>query len=209
MRSRRGPLAAGSLALGLALGLTFGLNASVPASHAQRGPILAAPAGLAPGDWVFRGGTSSDSRWIRALSDSAFSHVGIVVQTQPHILIAHATTDDDPANRDRVILSHWEAFASAALADRLAVARPRFMNADQRKASAGHVAARVGERFSLTDRASAPLYCTTLLVDAVQTQTDFNPGWQQLDLPVLGGEYLFPKALAEADLHWLSSTHPQ
>lgn len=192
--------------VGAALSLALTLNASTAASHALGGPILAVPGDIQVGDWIFRGGISSDSRWIRALSGSVFSHVGIVVQTTPHILIAHATTDDDPENPDQVIFTGWDAFASAEMADRLAVARPRFMNAAQRTASAHHAAARLGERFSLTDRTSSPLYCTTLLLDAVQAQTDFNPSWQQLDVPVLGGQYLFPKALAQTDLHWIAGT---
>ena len=47
---------------------------------------------LEKGDWVFRSGTSADSRLIKSLSQSHFSHIGIVVQTQPQVLIAHATT---------------------------------------------------------------------------------------------------------------------
>ncbi|WP_172424493.1 hypothetical protein AAHN93_08215 [Vandammella animalimorsus] len=191
------------------------LAALAPSGLALTGPmplrpaIVAAPTDMQVGDWVFRGGVSSDSRWIRMLSGGSFSHVGVVVQTVPSVLIAHATTDDDPVRPDQVILTAWEDFASADRADRLAVARPRFMSAAQREASAHHVAARAGQRFVLAGRDAAPLYCTTVLLDAVQAQAPhFKPEWQRLDVPVMRGEYLFPKALAQADLQWLMGTEP-
>lgn len=195
--------------LGAAVLAALALAAATPggARSLLRPALLPPPAGLQAGDWVFRGGLAADSRWIRALSHSRYSHVGMVVQTAPQVLIAHATTDDDPQRPGQIILSPWQAFASASMADTLAVARPRFLSASQRAASARHLAARIGQPFALRARSHQPRYCTTVLLDAVRTQAPgFNPAWQWLDLPALRGQYLFPQALAHSNLQWLAAT---
>ena len=52
--------------------------------------------------------------------------------------------------------------------------------------------------------APLPLYCTTLLLEAVRAQAPaFAPAWQRLELPLMRGDYLFPHALAQQDVHWL------
>ena len=120
---------------------------------------------LQEGDWVFRHGTATDSRLIRELSRSRFSHIGIVVQTQPEVWIAHATTDDDPVHPNQVLLTPLAEFAAPRLSLQTAYARPRFLSPEQRRASARHAA-----------RAEQPYYCTILLLDAVRTQAPaFNP----------------------------------
>ena len=159
---------------------------------------------LEKGDWVFRSGTSADSRLIKSLSQSHFSHIGIVVQTQPQILIAHATTDDEPEHPNQVLISTLAAFASAEQANALAIVRPRFLTAAQREATAHHAAARKGRAFSLASREKSPFYCTTLLLDAIRQQYPaFQPQWQYLDVPVFRGDYLFPQAFLQADLDWV------
>ena len=71
--------------------------------------------------------------------------------------------------------------------------------------SARHAAAQVGRPFRLTARAEQPYYCTILLLDAVRTQTPaFNPPWQNIDLAVFRGEYLFPEAFAQSDIEWIA-----
>lgn len=120
--------------LGVAAMAALILTATTPggARSLLRPALRPPPVGLQAGDWVFRGGLAADSRWIRAVSHSRYSHVGMVVQTTPQVLIAHATTDDDPQRPDQIILSPWQAFASASMADTLGVARPRFLSTGQR-----------------------------------------------------------------------------
>ena len=66
-------------------------------------------------------------------------------------------------------------------------------------------AAQAGRPFRLTARAEQPYYCTILLLDAVRTQTPaFNPPWQNIDLAVFRGEYLFPEAFAQSDIEWIA-----
>ena len=144
-------------------------------------------------------------RLIRELSRSRFSHIGIVVQTQPEVWIAHATTDDDPAHPNQVLLTPLAEFAAPRLSRQTAYARPRFLSPEQRRASARHAAAQAGRPFRLTARAEQPYYCTILLLDAVRTQEPaFNPPWQNIDLAVFRGEYLFPEAFAQSDIEWLA-----
>ena len=183
------------------------------ASLTASGPLRPAPAALPPagalqpGDWVFRSGVSADSRLIRHLSGSAYSHIGIVTQTAPQVLVAHATTDDDPARPNQVLITPLADFAAAQRATAWAVARPRFLTAAQRAAAARHAAARAGQPFRLTAEGDRPLYCTTLVLEAVRQQAPgFAPAWQSVNAPVFGGRYLFPQAFAMADVQWVAAS---
>ncbi|CRZ19359.1 YiiX/YebB-like N1pC/P60 family cysteine hydrolase [Kingella kingae] len=94
------------------------------------------PHQLQVGDWIFRSGHHADSLLIKRLSHSDFSHVGIVVQTQPSVQIAHATTDDNADLPDQVLLTPLHEFLSPKMADAVAVARPRFLSPAQRAQTA-------------------------------------------------------------------------
>ena len=120
------------------------------------------------------------------------------------VLIAHATTDDEPARPHQVLISALADFAAARRADGLAVVRPRFLNARQRAATAHYAAARRGHAFLLKPRGNNPFYCTTLLLDAIRQQNAaFQPQWQYLDVPVFRGDYLFPQVFLQADVDWI------
>ena len=161
---------------------------------------LPAAALLQRGDWILRGGTGADSALIRRLSRSRYSHIGMVVQTAPQVIIAHATTDDDPAHSDQVLLTPLRQFLAPDKADAVLVLRPRFLTAKQRRAAAADAAAQQGRSFVLTARSENPFYCTHLVLDAVRRQgADFKPQWQYLDIAVFRGEYLFPQAFLAAD----------
>ncbi|PJK06737.1 hypothetical protein CO610_09950 [Lysobacteraceae bacterium NML95-0200] len=175
--------------------------------HSQlRSPAPALPPAqlLEAGDWIFRSGTSRESLLIRQLSNSRYSHIGMVVETSPEVWIVHATTDDDPARPNQVLLSTLAEFAAAEHAEAIAVARPKFLSREQRAETAHYVRQRVGERFVLASRNKPHRYCTTLLRDAIRTQqADFELPWQRLDIALFRGEYLMPQRFAEADIHWL------
>ena len=52
--------------------------------------------------------------------------------------------------------------------------------------------------------APLPLYCTTLLLEAVRAQVPaFAPAWQHVSVPLMRGHYLFPQALVAQDVQWL------
>lgn len=185
------------------------ISASAPLPVPLLPPLFAAPQGVQAGDWVFRSGIGGDSAVIRRVGGGRYSHVGIVVQGAPHVLVAHATPDDEPRYPKQVVVSAWDTFASRSHAHAVAIARPRFLDASQRAASARAAAARVGQAFDLRPvadlAAPPPLYCTTLLLDAVRAQAPaFAPAWQRVNAPMLGGHYLLPQTLAAQDLQWLT-----
>ncbi len=159
---------------------------------------------LEPGDWVFRSGISADSRVIKNISRSRYSHIGIIVQTVPQVVVAHAATDDDPKHPDQVLLTPLAEFAAANKADGIAVARPKFLTAPQRRQAAQSAAAQRGRAFVLAARDRQPYYCTLLLLEAVRPHApQFAPQWQYLDVAVFRGEYLFPEAFAHENVEWI------
>lgn len=160
---------------------------------------------LAVGDWVFRAGTSSESRLIQSLSNSQFSHIGMVVSLQPEPLIVHASTDDDPLRANQVLSSPLSEFIDPKLARHFAIARPSFLTAQEKQHAAQQLLQQLGQPFVLAERGTEHLYCTTLLADALQhAASPFQPQWQQINAPLLRGEYLFPSAFANyPDIEWL------
>lgn len=160
---------------------------------------------LAVGDWIFRSGTSTDSTVIRQLSGSDYSHIGMVVANSPQVLIIHATTDDEPQRQNQVLLTPLEDFIHPDLANAFAIARPDFLDAEQKALIAETLLAQRGEAFLIQPRGEPHRYCTTLLADAIRTQhADFSPRWSLVDVAFFRGEYLFPRAFAEhARISWV------
>ena len=159
---------------------------------------------LEPGDWVFRSGISADSRVIKSISRSRYSHIGMIVQTVPQVVVAHAATDDDPKHPDQVLLTPLAEFAATDKADGIAVARPKFLTAPQRRQAAQSAATQRGRPFVLAARDRQPYYCTLLLLEAVRPHApQFSPQWQYLDVAVFRGEYLFPEAFAHENVEWI------
>lgn len=160
---------------------------------------------LVIGDWVFRQGTSLESYLIASVVQSEFSHIGMVVQTVPEVLILHSTTDDLQDEANQVMLSSWSQFTDARLATRVAVARPEFLTREQRIRISQALMAQLGLPFVLASRAEPHAYCTTVLADAIQREDpSFSPVWTQVQQPMLRGEYLHPQAFADMPrLNWV------
>lgn len=187
-----------------ALGLCAAVYiAQVPAARPAL-PLAELPA-LAVGDWVLRSGTSTESQLIQTLSNSEFSHIGMVVSLQPEPVIVHATTDDEPQRANQVLSTQLSDFIDPKLAHNFAIVRPRFLSAQDNQLAAQQLLQHVGQPFVLAARDSEHRYCTTLLVDALQhAGIAFQPQWQQINAPLLSGEYLFPSAFANyPDIEWL------
>lgn len=132
-----------------------------------------APCGsLRTGDLVFRRGFGTESRLIieaQGPNRAPFSHVGMVVSEHP-VMIVHATTSDDPAHPNSVISSSLPEFLS--MGDMAGVARPAWSDA---------------------------LYCTTLIEKSFEPDLKLDLPRDVVKVPVVGGAYLFPAALWEAD----------
>ena len=150
------------------------------------------------GDWVLRSGTGRESALIRQLSDSEWSHIGMVVAVDPEVLIVHATTDDDPLQENQVIVSTFDDFSAPRVAERVAVLRAAFVPEALRAQSAAQVQRQLGKPFVLVSRDKQPRYCTTIMVDALHAAgVSLALRWQYSDFPFLQGEYLFPQAFVE------------
>lgn len=144
---------------------------------------------LRTGDLVFRLGDVTDSRIIATAMDFKYSHVGMIVRERP-LLVVHAVTgegglDGVAAVSVREFLAHARDFGAA---------RMKFLSEEQKARLAASLLKRVGESFTLRPRGEANLYCTTLLEQEISKITEFSPQYFELNLAVLGGEYLAPKA---------------
>lgn len=144
---------------------------------------------LRTGDLVFRLGDVTDSRIIATATDFKYSHVGIIVRESP-LLVMHAVTGE--GERDGVAAVSMREFL--AHARDFGAARMKFLSDEQKARLAASLLRRVGESFALRPRGEANLYCTTLLEQEISKITEFSPQYFKLNLAVLGGEYLAPKA---------------
>lgn len=162
------------------------------------GPDLGQLPALQTGDWLFRLGHSADSRLVQQMGGGDYSHIGMVVATEPRVLVVHATTDDDPQRLNQVLISTLEDFLQPALARHFAIARPGFLSAHQKQAAAQALIDSVGAPFELAVRDQPHRYCTTLLAEAIKAQDPgFEPAWTRLDNPFYRGDVLFPRAFAD------------
>lgn len=153
---------------------------------------------LAVGDWVLRMGTVADSRLIRHLSDKGqYSHIGMIVQTQPSIQIIHADTGENNGTSDEVQKVDLSDFISPKMAQYYLIIRPNFINQHQKKMIADALSAQQGKAFLLNPRHKPHRYCTSILQQAINQQTSFHPSWQHINTPVFSGEYLFPDAFLD------------
>ncbi len=161
------------------------------------GPDLSQLPALQTGDWLFRLGHSADSRLVQQMGGGDYSHIGMVVATEPLVLVVHATTDDDPQRLNQVLISTLEDFLQPALARHFAIARPDFLSARQKQAAAKMLVDVIGAPFLLDVRSEPHRYCTTLIAEAIKAQDpDFEPVWTRLDNPLYHGDLLFPSAFA-------------
>lgn len=149
------------------------------------------------GDLIFRHGDVADSLFIANLSKFKYSHVGVVVDVFPDILIVHATTSRYDKDENGVILSKLDDFLSHAID--FGIARIDFLDKNNIKLFVSGIKSRVGESFVLDKKDNPNLYCTTLIEQELTKVISFMPKYQMIQLFLFEGEYLFPKALWEYD----------
>lgn len=150
---------------------------------------------LRAGDLVLRLGTVTDSLVIAKVSHSAYSHIGMIIQTQPEILVAHATTSDHDYDHDQASITTLKDFWSRALC-RAGMAA-RIDGLDERKLDGviSRLIAYKGRPFVLAPRDQDHFYCSTMLYDAIRSEDpSFTLKWQNLSYPGFKGEYLFPQS---------------
>lgn len=153
---------------------------------------------LEVGDIVFRTAYGKESRMVTLLSGGDYSHIAVITDITPEIMVTHATTNDNPDKLNQVLLTPITEFLSPTFAKRFEIARPNFLSHQEKSHFGQSVRAKVGEAYVLLERALDNLYCTTLLEVPLKTLIPaLNLQWQQVDIPGLNGEYLFPDAFLE------------
>lgn len=176
-----------------------------PIYYSSLSPPLPLPSSqlLQRGDWILRSDIEGDNEIIKYFSHSQYSHIGIIVETQPNIIVAHATTNDEPEYPNQVLLTPLNEFMATNQANAIAIVRPNFLSIYQREATAEYAKQQHGRKFILTHQNKQPFYCNILLLEAIQQQPDFSPQWQYLDIPLQKDYYLFPEAFIHKDITWI------
>ena len=168
------------------------------------------PAGTQAGDVIFRQGTEAVSHMVRALDQGVYSHVGLLVGQPGAWQVVHATPAERPGQPDAVVLDSLEFFLAPQRARAFAVDRVDAPSAQARQQAVAWALAQVGRPFALqgTDHAAGAstststddgIYCTTLVWQAWQRSgLDWQVAFIQVQMPLLGGRYLLPSALAQS-----------
>lgn len=151
------------------------------------------------GDFIVRQGTAYESEIIKKLSDSKYSHIGLIVQINPQILIIHATTDDKSDKPNQVILSTLSEFINPKLAHGWAIYRNDKLTNQEIDFMVKNTKRRLGEPFYLAakNESKQGVYCTTLIANYLPIAIYQQLQWQIIDVPSLHGEILYPKALID------------
>ncbi len=152
------------------------------------------------GDIVLRSGTTIDSTVIQKLGNVKYSHIGVITQITPEIIVAHATTDDDPALPNQVLATEYNVFTSPKFAKYFLIIRPNFLSPTEKKLFAQKVANKVGEPYILKKKEEENLYCTTLLEQPLlELRPMIELEWHEIDLGPFQGSYLFPDTFIDID----------
>ncbi|MDE7317728.1 MAG: hypothetical protein K2N12_08390 [Helicobacter sp.] len=178
----------------IALGLVFCKSFFYPQPqiHSLRLSQLEDLPPIEVGDVIFREGIGMDSAIIQKLSNHRYTHIGIIISNDP-IIILHASTDSCAHHAESVVLNTFEEFLQCS--QNIAIKRFR-LSADVLQNVINRAYQRLGDAFVLS-RNHQRLYCTTLLEDALEPFVALNLSYTNVEFPVLGGEYLFPKAFFE------------
>lgn len=151
------------------------------------------------GDLIVREGIGYESAIIQSLSQSHFSHIGMITQVYPHIVIIHATTDDKPNQPNQVIQSSFTEFTDKNLAKSWAIYRQTQLSDQDIQQMIKNLETQIGQPFVLAVKQEHGLYCSTLIANAYPKAIAEQLTWQTVDLPALQGELLFPNALIQTN----------
>ncbi len=155
---------------------------------------------LAIGDIVLRAGSTMDSLAIQKLGKVQYSHIGIITEIEPKIIVTHSTTDDDPNNPNQVIQTSFDIFTSPKFARNFLIIRPNFLNQDEKITLATKIQAQIGSPYLLKSREEENLYCTTLIEQPLlQLRPNIKLEWHTINLGPFQGDYLFPDTFMNID----------
>lgn len=151
---------------------------------------------LKVGDFILRTGRQYESRVIRQVDNSPYSHVAYVTQVNPQVWVVHTATDEVPGKPYQVVKERLSAFLDSNKAEGFAVYRPDFMNIPDRELTASELERMVGQPFILASREKPHRYCSTIIRDAVRKRyPGYNPQWKQIAYKGWKGVFLTPSSM--------------
>ncbi|MWV62350.1 hypothetical protein [Helicobacter saguini] len=165
------------------------------------------------GDIILREGSDLDSLLIKQVIKDKYTHIGLIISINP-LQILHATTNDNQAKQNQVIISSFNEYISHAKS--VAVRRLN-LSQNARENIALDSKKWVGKAFVLESRTFDfsngdldskfksldsksdvnALYCTTLLESILRKYTNITFKYTYVDFPLFRGYYLLPKAFME------------
>lgn len=181
----------------IAIGCVFALRNNSKAQGLQIAQLEHFPA-LETLDLILRYGFDRDSEVIAYLSNSRYSHIGVVISLNPPQIL-HLSTND---TNYRAQIQSLEAFL--ANARRVGIARLDIDNATKSNIIAALLNA-LDKPFNL---APDGLYCTTLIESAFAPYLTHKLHRRNIDIVVFGGDYLFPQAFLQTPQSTLIYEYP-
>lgn len=148
-------------------------------------------------DIIMREGVGMDSAVIKKISESNYTHIGLIISLNP-LLILHATTNDNKNVKNQVIISTLDEFAKNA--KNIAIKRYNLSEIKReniKKDSKKYI----GQKFILESKDNLKdssntkevLYCTTLIESILTPYANLNISYTFIDMPLFRGYYLLPK----------------
>lgn len=151
---------------------------------------------LRVGDMILRQGVSWESRMIRQIDGSNYSHIAYVTQTNPEVWVVHAATDEVPGKKYQVVKEKLTGFLSAKNAEGYAAYRPDFMSVSDRELAASELEKMQGQPFILASQNQPHRYCTTIIRQVIHKRyPSYNPAWKNISYKNQQGTYLTPSAM--------------
>lgn len=149
------------------------------------------------GDLIVREGVGYESSVIKKISNSTYSHIGMITQVEPTILITHATTDDDIHKPNQVIVSSFEEFTSHKRAKGWAIYRQSLLTQQEIQHSVNYTKTQIGRKFDLAVKQENGFYCSILIANSYPTKLSQQLQWTKVDILTFKGEMLYPNALIQ------------
>ncbi len=190
----------GLFALGVCFGALRYFSTSINSQNTDELPTLFVSQAMEilsknaeSGDFILRKGCNTESVVIAHLSDSLFSHIGMVISTNPFLII-HATTDDNPNFPNQIIISPLAEFLNQGKI--FALSR---LKAPQSIREALVIDSKEYlHRAFVLDTSDSKLYCTSFLESLIAKHMPISLPYTQIAVPLVSGEYLFPQAFYES-----------
>lgn len=183
-------------------GIIFTFQKSDPENIRPRELDTAITEKIKIGDLVLREGTSVQSQIISQLSDSKFTHIGIITSVEDVILVTHASNDEE--TNEAVSETTLDEFISFDLAYSVRIIRLKNIPVNVREKIALNAKQKIGQKFYLVSdsmsNSDKRMYCTTLIYDAIRQELpEFTLKWKTINMPAINGAFLMPSAFLETD----------